>query len=218
MQARVVSFTTRDGVRLDGALVGEGPMGIVFIHEYPADLCGWWQFAVHAARRGMHAMLFDMRCLGRSGCGAKGRDGAVSDVRAAIERLRRDGARRIAIVGASWGGTIAVVAGAALHPDAVVELSGEVRGFVPGYGDAKMLDAAPELRAPALFASARGDRYVSPAETRATYRAAGSATKRVRVLPLEAGHGWGMLFGISRPWSPLAAETLSFLRQELRGR
>ena len=107
--------------------------------------------------------------------------------------------------------------GAALRPDAVVELSGEVRGFVPGYGDAKMLDAAQRLRAPAIFASARGDRYVSAAETRAAYRAAGSATKRMRVLPPEAGHGWGVMFGGRRPWSPLAREVLSFLRLQLRG-
>jgi len=166
----------------------------------------------------MHVMLFDMRCLGLSRCGKKGRAGAVEDVRAAMQRLEQDGARRIAVVGASWGGTIAVVAGAALHADAVVELSGEVRGFVPGYGDAKMLRAAPELRAPAIFASARGDRYVSTAETRATYEAAGSATKRLRLLPPEAGHGWGMLFGTTREWSPLGYEMLSFLRRELRRR
>jgi hypothetical protein len=92
-----------------------------------------------------------------------------------------------------------------------------VRGFVPGYGDAKMLEAAPKLREPAIFASARGDRYVSTAETRAAYEAAGSATKRLRLLAPEAGHGWGMLFGSARPWSPLAYEMLAFLRRQLRG-
>jgi pimeloyl-ACP methyl ester carboxylesterase len=65
----VVTFTTRDGVRLDGAIAGDGPMGIVFVHEYPADLCGWRQFGAYAAKHGMHVMLFDRRCLGSSGCG-----------------------------------------------------------------------------------------------------------------------------------------------------
>ena len=160
--------------------------------------------------------LFDMRCLGRSGCGRKGRAGAVADVRAAIDRLREDGARRIALVGASWGGTVAVVAGAALRPDAVVELSGEVRGFVPGYGDAKM----PRRRPAAALARAVRVRtwrpLRHPAETRAAFRASASRVKRLRVLPPEAGHGWGLMFGTTRPWSPLADETITFLRGELR--
>jgi hypothetical protein len=39
----------------------------------------------------------------------------------------------------------------------------------------------------------------------------------LRLLGPEAGHGGGMMFGTTRPWSPLAYETLAFLRQHLRG-
>ena len=133
MRSHAIRFRTSDGLSLSGAVVGSGPVGAVLIHEYPLDLCGWWPYARYLSRHGVHALLFDLRCFGSSPCPG-GRGHAVLDVAAAVAELRRRGARRVALVGASMGGAIAVVAAAQLHPAALVDLSGErnTTGLTPG--------------------------------------------------------------------------------------
>ena len=213
LPAHEIRFRTRDGLVLSGAVVGSGPVGAVLIHEYPRDLCGWWPYAEYLSAHGVRALLFDLRCFGNSPC-PSGRGHATTDVAAAMAELRRRGARRVALVGASMGGSIAVVAAARLHPAAVVDLSGErdTTSLTPGI-DANAGEAARGVTAPALFAVARSDRYVTPQDMRAVARRTRSATRRVIVLPAEAGHGWDMLFGTTAKWSPLAATVAAFIRR-----
>src|SRR3954452_9633297 len=218
VRSHAIRFATRDGLSLSGAVAGSGPVGAVLIHEYPLDLCGWWPYARYLSRRGVHALVFDLRCFGSSPCPA-GRGHAVIDVAAAVAEHRRRGARRIALVGASMGGAIAVVAAAQLHPTAVVDLSGE--RTTAGVTDGIVADAGAAARgvtAPALLAVARGDRYVRLADMLAVARRVRSRTKRVIVLPATAGHGWDMLLGGSTDWSPLAARVADFIRAQARSR
>ena len=218
VRAQAVRFRTRDGVMLSGAVVGSGPVGAVLIHEYPRDYCGWLPYSGYLSRHGVRALLFDLRCFGRSPCPG-GRGHAIADVAAAMAELRRRGARRVALVGASMGGAIAVVAAARLHPAAVVDLSGErdTTGLTPGI-DADAGAAAHGVTAPALFAVARGDRYVPVDDMRAVARHVRSATRRMIVLPAAAGHGWDLLFGTATEWSPLAATVAAFIRRHAGGR
>jgi pimeloyl-ACP methyl ester carboxylesterase len=214
VRAQAIRFGTSDGVMLSGAVVGSGPVGAVLIHEYPRDYCGWLPYAGYLSRHGVRVLLFDLRCFGDSPCPDGGRGHATTDVAAAMAELRRRGARRVALVGASMGGAIAVVAAARLHPAAVVDLSGErdTTGLTPGI-DADAGSAAHGVTAPALFAVARADRYVPVADMRVVARRARSATKRLIVLPAAAGHGWDLLFGTETTWSPLAATVAAFIRR-----
>jgi pimeloyl-ACP methyl ester carboxylesterase len=211
--ATAVRFRTSDGVGLTGDLVGSGPVGAVLIHEYPLDHCGWMPYAHYLARHGVRALAFDLRCFGGSQCPEQAGH-AVTDVAAATAELRRRGAHSIALVGASMGGSIAVVAAARLHPAAVVDLSGErdTTGLTPGI-DADAGTAAHQLTAPSLFAVARGDRYTPVPDMRAVARATGSRIRRLIVLPAAAGHGWDMLLGTSSEWSPLARTVAAFIRR-----
>jgi pimeloyl-ACP methyl ester carboxylesterase len=122
--ARAIRFETADGVTLNGAIAGTGPVGAVLIHEFPGPMCGWWPYAAYLSRHGVRALFFDLRCFGESECNG-GRGHATADVAAAVKALHKDGARSVALVGASMGGAIAVVAAAHLHPAALVDLSGE---------------------------------------------------------------------------------------------
>jgi alpha/beta superfamily hydrolase len=216
--AQMIRFRTSDGVTLAGAVVGSGPVGAVLIHEYPRDYCGWIPYAGYLSRHGVRALLFDLRCFGRSAC-PDGRGHAITDVAAAMAEVRRRGARRVALVGASMGGAIAVVAAARLHPAAVVDLSGErdTTGLTHGIA-ADAGAAAPGVTSPALFAVARGDRYVPVPDMRAVARRVRASTKRVIVLPAVAGHGWAMLVGTATEWSPLAATVAAFIRRHAAGR
>jgi pimeloyl-ACP methyl ester carboxylesterase len=211
--AHAIRFRTSDGLSLAGAVVGSGPVGAVLIHEFPLDYCGWWPYARYLSHRGVQALAFDLRCFGSSPC-PNGRGHAVTDVAAAVAELRRRGVRRVALVGASMGGSIAVVAAAQLHPAAVVDLSGErnTTGLTPGI-DANAGAAARRVTAPSLFAVAHGDRYVTVADMRAVAGRVRSPTSRVIVLPAAAGHGWAMLAGTTTEWSRLAATVAAFIRR-----
>jgi pimeloyl-ACP methyl ester carboxylesterase len=175
-------------------------------------MCGWWPYAAYLARHGVRALLFDLRCFGESACpdGAAGA-APVSDVAGAVRALRRHGAGRVVLVGASLGGTIAVVAGAALHPPpaGVVDLSGEadMSGFLDDTSALDAVASAPQLRAPALFAVARDDRFVPLADMRRVYRRAGAHQKSLIVEPASFGHGWVMVGRAS-----LARRVLAFVR------
>ena len=210
-RALTVRFATSHGDVLDGAIVGSGPVGVVLLHEYPGPMCGWWPYAVYLAQHGAHALLFDFSCLGLSGCPPTGRSDPIADTAAAIRELREHGARSVALVGASFGGVVAVLAGARLHPAAVVDLSGErdLTGLLPGVR-LNSYAVASGLRAPALFVVAKDDRDVSVADMRAVEARAASPIKRLIVLSASAGHGWDMLTGQGLAWAPLAREVLAF--------
>jgi pimeloyl-ACP methyl ester carboxylesterase len=212
-RAATLRFPAADGVSLDGAIVGTGRIGVVLLHEYPGPMCGWWPYATFLAQHGVNALLFDFRCFGLSACPNGGRANPVADVAGAMRALRAHGARSIALVGASLGGVVAVIAGARLHPAAIVDLSGErdLTGLLTGVS-LNSETAAPALHAPALFALARGDRGVTVTDMRAVYRLTRSPVKALTVLPTTAGHGWDMLVDADFGWSSLAREILAFVR------
>ena len=109
------------------------------------------------------------------------------------------------------GGTIAVVAGAALRPQpaGVADLSGEanLNGFLSATSVLDAVAAAPRLRAPTLFAVARGDRFAPVADMRTVYLRAGSARRVLILEPAHFGHGWEMVAHRS-----LARRVLAFVR------
>ena len=85
-------------------------------------------------------------------------------------------------------------------------------------GEGGAAHAAHGVTAPALFALARGDRYVPVADMRAVARRVRSATRRLIVLPAVAGHGWDLMFGVQTDWSPLAATVAAFIRRHAGAR
>jgi pimeloyl-ACP methyl ester carboxylesterase len=85
-------------------MVGGGTAGVVLVHQYPADLCGFWPYSVYLAHKGLRVLDLDVRCYGRSSCPQGDARGHVADdVAAAAAELRHRGATRIALVGASSG-------------------------------------------------------------------------------------------------------------------
>jgi dienelactone hydrolase len=212
-KATLVRFTAADGTSLDGVMVGSGPVGVVLAHEYQADLCNAWPFADHLAKRGLRAFAVDLRCFGLSACpqgDAAGR--VVDDLLAAVAELRGRGVTRVALVGASMGGSAVLIAATRVQPpvDVVVELSGQA-DLTSQLGIP--LDAAAavaQLAVPAMFVVANNDAYTSVEETRAMYQAAKTADKRLEVLPSKFNgmHGWGMLTDVSSGGVSSAATTV----------
>lgn len=184
-----VFFATGDTPKLSGELRGEGDVGVVLAHMFPADRSSWSEFAALLAQQGYRTLAFDFRGYGRSE-GEKDIPEIWRDVLAAVGVLREDGARVVVVVGASMGGTAALVA-AAREPraiDGVVTLSAPST-FMG-------LSAPPEVLAgnpaPKLFVAADGDGVA--AQTAQAFYESSAPPKRVEIVT-GTEHGSDLLGG-----------------------
>lgn len=221
-KATLVRFKAADGTPLDGVMVGSGTAGVVLAHEYANDLCGAWPFANYLAKRGFRAFAIDMRCFGRSACpqgGAAGR--VVDDLVAAVAELRHRGVTKVALVGASMGGSAALIAATRARPsvDAVVALSGEANPTTLLHLPLNARAAVPQLTVPAMFVVANLDQYTSVDETRAMYQAAKTTDKHLLVLPSQFNgfHGWQVLTNVGGGFSSTAATVAEFIAAHTGG-
>jgi alpha-beta hydrolase superfamily lysophospholipase len=193
----------------------------VLLHQHPADLCGFWPYAVYLSKRGLQALAIDLRCYGESACpqtdDAKSR--VVDDVAGAVAVLLDHGAKRVALVGASLGASTALLAGASLRPPvaAVVSLSTGKFDLSTILGGSRPLDtysAAKRLTVPVLFAVAQDDPNVPVEEVQALYRMAPAKDKQLAVLDgsLTGLHGWDLLGDTNgAAFTPFAAKVAGFV-------
>lgn len=160
--SREITFESPDGVSLAGRLFGpdEGTAGVVLAHMFPSDQSAWFAFADRLGRRGYRVLTFNFRGFcpgGESGCseGEKDIPAIWQDVEGAIEALRGEGAIRIALVGASMGGTASLVAASreGQEIDAVVTVSAPT-GFE---GLEAGADVLAEVEAAKLFIAGHED-------------------------------------------------------------
>jgi Dienelactone hydrolase family len=196
---------------LQAATIGTGSDTAIFIHESGTQgLCGFWPYAEWLATQGVRSVLFNQCTYGASECAAiKKTEEWVTATDAAVAWARDHGTRRVTVVGASVGGIVALHAAASIKPpvDAVVNLSGEL-----SWSGLDAITAAQQLKVPALFAVAPGDRYVTIDDMRSVYQAVAADPKRLVILPTGAGHGWQMLSDpAGSGWSPLAETVAAWI-------
>ena len=194
--SRAVTFESSDGVRLAGRVFGDGSRAVILTHMRSADQRSWFDFADRLADQGYLVLAFDFRgtCPGGDGGCSEG-ETVVSDlwkdVVGAIRFLRSEEAvGRVALVGASVGGTASLVAAAQPGTDvsAVVTLSAptEIEGLRV---DGTMLSS---ITAGKLFVAGVGD---APAATAAqTLYEQAPPPKRVEIVPAD-DHGTDLLSG-----------------------
>jgi pimeloyl-ACP methyl ester carboxylesterase len=193
LDARVGWFRASDGVLLDGAVAGNGKTGVVLAHESPADLCGWTRYAAVLSRAGFRVLLFDHRGFGlsRSPDDPSKQSRFSRDLEGAVAELKGEGADRVFLMGASFGGVTSMVAGSRLGSRiaGVVSVSGEAR-----LGDRHELDALGAirmLRAPLLVLGSREDGFLPPSDARALLERAASPHKSLMLFP-GSYHGWDL--------------------------
>ena len=121
--ARVETLEASDGVRLDARhFAAAGERLVILLHMYPADQTSWFGFAEELQARGIDALTFDFRGYGESD-GEKDPGVADLDARAALGFARARGFGRVVLIGASMGGTAAIVVAADEPVDGVAALS-----------------------------------------------------------------------------------------------
>jgi alpha-beta hydrolase superfamily lysophospholipase len=200
-------FRASDGALLDGAEVGDGDVGVVLAHESESDLCPWLPFAKTLADKGYRALAFDFRGNGSSPPQYAAKATRYNlDVKAASDELRRLGAKKVFLAGASIGGAAVMAASPSVDP--------QPAGVLSFSGEPELLDAmgsAPTTKAPLLVMLARNDGYTSVASERRFVRAAASPDKRLVVYPAD-WHGWDLLY--HAPYKArVNALVLDFLRE-----
>lgn len=217
VDAKVGWFRASDGVLLDGATLGDGSTGVVLAHESPADLCGWVPYAQVLSHAGFRVLLFDHRHFGLS---ESPTDPAKSghytrDTAAAVDELRHEGAKRVFLMGASFGGITSMVAGSRLGSKTagVISVSGEAKlGNTEGPNDElDAMAAVPRLRVPFLALNSRQDGVALASDARELVRRAGSSHKRLVLFP-GGDHGWDML-AVAPYHARASAIVIHFLRQ-----
>lgn len=200
-------FKTADGVTLVGVVLGTGKTGVALGHERGANLCNWLPFARLLAARGYRVLAFDHRGYGESQFVDYPRNLRLAkDVLAAVGELRRRGSTRFVLMGASMGGTAALLAAPSLGSAlaAVVDLSGPAQ-----YVQLDAIAAVRRLAAPGLFAVGRFDSGFV-ADTRALRPASRNPASRL-VIRETGAHGTALLS--DRAFRPLV---LGFVQRHAR--
>lgn len=183
-----------------------------------ARLVAGGQFAVTLARHGFHVLLFDPRCYGLSGCPSQAAASLVADdTAAAVALLRERGSGSVEVVGASLGGSAALVATAHdRHIAAVADLRGDENTTSMATRAGRTATAAARaIHQPTLIAIARGDPYVTVTAERTIASRLATPHKQLLIEPADAGHGWDML-GNGTTSSRLVRTLIDFLRTHAR--
>ena len=192
--ATLVHFGTAG--HLSGVVLGHGRTGVVLANQSDEDLCGWLPFAHAAAAQGLRVLAFDY------GSGRPERE-----VAAAAGELRRRGAARVVLVGASEGAKAAILAEAARPRLAVAVVAVSPERFLRG---TDVLPAARRLRVPTLFVVSAHDPY-SAVDTPTLAHAAPRARARLVTVPGDA-HGVDLVR--DRSVATVGAAVLDFLLPE----
>jgi pimeloyl-ACP methyl ester carboxylesterase len=188
-------------VRLYAIDAGTGSVVVVLAHQGRSDLCEELPYAKTLVSAGMRVLAFDFRGNGHSAYPPKNALAYRRDFAAAITHLKRDGATRVFLIGASMGGAAAVQNSGGLPLAGVVSLSGT--RLWTGFGINKPGPRA--LRAPFLYIGSRSDHRAPFAEARTIVRNAGSRDKRT-VFYRGSLHGWDLVQG-----APFAGKTRTLI-------
>jgi pimeloyl-ACP methyl ester carboxylesterase len=173
--AEAVTLTTGDGTELNAVLVGDGDVGVVLGHQFRSDYCSWVPFAKQLAERNMRALAINFVSTSID-----------DDMVAGATDLQRRGAKRIILVGASMGGTAALVAAAKIDVAGVAALSAPQQ-----FSGLDALPSVRRLETRALLLAGRQD--VSFArDARRLYRAMKSRNKAL-VVTTGSEHGTDLL-------------------------
>jgi dienelactone hydrolase len=188
-RAKGIRFHSGSGVDLAGVVLGNGPTGVVLVHQADSDLCQMVPYGRALVGLGYRVIAFDLNGNGASPAAASGpaEPHLDLDVAAAVGVLRGQGVGKIALVGASLGGLAAITAATEIRPPvaAVVSLSNpaELSGM-----DATR--SAKQLLVPSLFVVAGED--AAARDVRAVYDATKASDRHLEEVA-GSGHGIALL-------------------------
>jgi predicted alpha/beta-hydrolase family hydrolase len=210
LRNEAIAMTDSDGVHLSGLVLGSGPNGVLLSHEQGYNVCSFLPLAEELATRGYQVLLPEYRNHGASERVADN-EHLSRDAHAGLAELRRRGATRILVGGASCGGTASILVGAKIL---------DVVGLLIMSSPARCggMDAVPPVRtitAPSLFIVSPGDMNGAVEEqVRELYAASGALDKKL-VIDDSGYHGTDM-FRESDHGAALQRRVLRFVLNAFR--
>jgi alpha-beta hydrolase superfamily lysophospholipase len=215
---RELSVATEDGEQLHAwwvpaAISSAGH--VLLCHGNAGNLADRVPHVALLSAAGFDVLVFDFRGYGLSPRAPT--HAAINrlnaDLQGASELLRDRGAKKVFLVGESFGGSAVVGSEPRLDPapDGVVSLGGPADLSFAGFGpDLNGLAAAREIRAPLLILAGREDGHVDVGDLRTIVRRAPTQDKRLLLYPGHY-HAGALLFDAPYRARPRAA-LLEFLR------
>ena len=180
------TIVTDDGLHLDARLFSADPARIVILlHMYQANQESWFATARMLRDHGISALTLDFRGYGASEGDVEPAD-LGRDVRAALSFARSRGYQRIVLVGASMGGTAAIVTAATERVDGVLTLSAPER-----FRGLEADKAVKDVRIPLAMVAAKGD--TSAENTVVAFEEASYVDPRWALLVEGRAHGTELL-------------------------
>jgi pimeloyl-ACP methyl ester carboxylesterase len=109
---QTISLIPQDGGIIYANVYGTGTRGVVLAHGGQFNKESWEKQAQELVRAGFRVLAFDFRAYGQSRGphGSSSDEGSRFDVLAAVDYLRKTGAKSVSVVGASMGGDYAAEA------------------------------------------------------------------------------------------------------------
>jgi pimeloyl-ACP methyl ester carboxylesterase len=209
---REVTFTTSDSLKVSATLVGSGASGVVLGHMLGGDRADWLPFARRLARDGYAVVALDFRGHGKTPKRPIGN--LEREMLAAAGFLKQQGAQRVALVGASMGGTAVVKAaasgraGASGAPAAIIVISSPMR-----FGAYVTAADLAQLTTPSLWILGKDDAdFVAPMRTMYT------GARGPKTFHAYPGDWHGTQFFDSPHAADFTRRMLTFLRRHLPAR
>ncbi|MFD3457669.1 alpha/beta hydrolase [Streptomyces sp. NPDC058691] len=189
LRDKATTLTTSDGVHLSALELGDGPDGVLLDHEQGYNICSFLDIGKELASRGYRVVIPEYRNHGASEHVADN-EHIDRDARAGLAELKRLGAERVFLGGASCGGTTAAVAGA----DGELPVVGLLMMSSPARcGGVDAVAAVRKIDAPSLFAVSPGDMNGAVEKQVREVYAASAATRKRLVVDRSGYHGTDMI-------------------------
>jgi dienelactone hydrolase len=173
-----VAFSTPQGVKLQGTILGDGDTGVVITNQSGGQLCPWLPLVDVLVKKHTRVLLY------QAGSGDQ-----ADLVSATAAFMVGQGLKHIILIGASQGAKASIVAATRRLPGVVglVSLSAEGR-----LGNKAVEPYAEQLKLPVLFVTSEQDEYGSMKASQTFFNVAPVKDKQLVVVPGMA-HGYDML-------------------------
>lgn len=184
--SRTITFTTADGIELNGTLYGRGDTVVILSAMSDKRQDTWTAFARQIAAQGYQALTYDYRHFS---AGQKMQDSvldkAADDLRAAAKFAREQGAKRVVFIGASLGGLASIHAAHDAQPAAMVVMAAPFGPF-PRLPSLQVAETDLQaLTMPKLFINTERDQIGFADDTQAMFEAA-PEPKEIQIYPGSA--------------------------------
>ncbi|MFJ8827121.1 alpha/beta hydrolase [Streptomyces sp. NPDC102467] len=210
LRSKATTLTTSDGVHLSALVMGDGPDGVLLDHEQGYNICSFIDIGRQLAERGYHVVIPEYRDHGASEHVAVN-EHIDRDARAGLAELRRVGAKRVFLAGASCGGTTAAVAGVdtPLRVVGLLMMSSPARCSLGVDVDA--VAAVRKLKVPTLLVVSPGDMEGAVEKQVREVYAASAAPKKELVIDKSGYHGTDMIKRAGASGAALQDRVIAFI-------